>query len=415
MPKLDTVKYIGLLPTQVRFLNSKCKEVLYSGGFRSGKSRALCYACARAASKPNSNVLLVRSVLWDLKNSTLDILIGGKHPVLPVGSYQHNKIERRIKLNGGGIIHYNGLDQSERIRSTSYGTICIDEGSELTSKEYQEVFDRLSDAVTWYPNLRQMYIATNPSGQNHFLFRRFFTNANSEREVIFSNSLENFHLPQDYIRSSLKSKSGVDYEKYVLGQWCNAANQVYENFDRNKHANLVLERQGYDEYFLGVDYGFRDPFVILVIGRKGERLFLLEEVYKPGLLMNDMMGYINDFVVRYNPTIVYDPSAAQLAAQIENLGIRVEKANNDIGIGISRVRDLFEFRNGMCNLLIDPSCKNTIMELENYSYKEDSNSNVDKPLGINDHACDCLRYVVNHIEDRKHSSVNAIVYFGEDD
>jgi phage terminase large subunit len=328
----------------------------------------------------------------------LDILLGGKHPVLPANSYEHNKIERKIRLNGGGTIHYNGMDGAERIRSTSYGTICIDEASEFTAKEYSEVFDRLSDDVTWYPGLRQMYLATNPSGTSHFLYRRFFINKNSDREVIFSNSLNNFHLPKDYIRSSLESKTGVDYTKYVQGMWANNANCVYDNFDRNKHANIELDKTGYDSYYIGLDYGYKDPMAIMVIGKKGERLFVLEETYKTEMLMNEIIDRVKYYVNKYpDPVLIYDPSAAGLGGQIENIGLNIIKANNDISIGIARVRDLFQFHNGISNLNIDPKCINTINEIENYQYKEDS----DKPIDINNHLVDSLRYLVNYIEDMK--------------
>ena len=69
-----------------------------------------------------------------------------------------------------------------------------------------------------------------------------------------------------------------------------------------------------------------------------------------------------------------------------NIGIQINKANNDVSVGLNRVRN--KLSNG--TLFIHPSCENLIREIEGYQFKP--GTEVVKKVG--DDLCDCLRYIV---------------------
>ena len=387
----DKSKSIKLLPSQYRFFCSQAKEVLYSGGYGSGKSRVLCYCAIREACKPGSSVLILRKTMTSIKKSTLLTLIGDQG-VLPKGTYTFNKQDGVISLNGGGQILVSGCDDFNRLRSMNLSLICIDEASELNSNEYQELLYRLRSSV----GTRQILSSTNPATQSHFLYRRFFKDPSPNREVIQACSLENHHLPVDYI-ASLKEMDGQRYAKFVRGEWVSLESAVYDLFNRDIHVKK-LEVTGYDQYYLGIDIGYRDPTCLLVIGRTGEKLRVIEEIYRNKMLLNEVKTAVIDLNVRY-PGIknILDPSAALIGAEIESLGLPVIKANNDIMIGINRVRSKLINRDGSPDLLINEYCLNTIREMESYQFKDGT----EKPISYDDHAMDPLRYIINYIEDQK--------------
>uniref|UniRef100_A0A6M3KUG7 Putative terminase n=1 Tax=viral metagenome TaxID=1070528 RepID=A0A6M3KUG7_9ZZZZ len=378
---------IKLFPSQYKFVHSEKKEVLLSGSYGCGKSRALCYALVRQATIPGNDVLLLRKTLTSLRRSTLISLIGGSEPILARGTYTHNKLEQRIRLNGGGTIYYMGLDEATKIRSMNLGAIAVDEAIEITETEYNELLGRLRLLV----GSRQIFMATNPGPPSHWIYQYFFIDPIEQREVIMARTEENTLLPDDYILS-LKSLPPSLYRRYVEGIWCAIEGLVYDTFDTKVNIRSCEDEElsiKFEEYFLGIDFGYRSPTAMVLVGRTGEKLRVLDEVYARKLLMSQIKDHIKFYHNLYpDLTCIVDPSAATLIAEIENLDVYCLKADNDIILGINRVRTAFSD-----GLLISDKCVNLLRELENYIYEEGT----EKPVKRDDHALDALRYVCNTI------------------
>ena len=80
-----------LLPAQLDFIRAREREVLYSGAFGAGKTRALCMKLvSRLVGRPGAREGLARKHLVSLKATTLRTLLeqdGNLPPVLPRGTY----------------------------------------------------------------------------------------------------------------------------------------------------------------------------------------------------------------------------------------------------------------------------------------------------------------------------------------
>ena len=99
---------------------------------------------------------------------------------------------------------------------------------------------------------------------------------------------------------------------------------------------------------------------------------------------------------QYTPDfMVIDPSAAGLITSLQQRGIRVRKAVNDVLIGVSTVTSVLP------DLTVDPSCVNLIAEFGAYRYPEGSRGNSDNPVKENDHALDALRYALMELDKPK--------------
>ena len=400
-------KTYNLLPSQHKFVYSNKKHVLYSGGFGSGKSQSLCYSMLRQITIPNNVVLLIRKTLVSLKKSTLINLIGGSNPVLPHGSFVYNKSDGVIKINGGGMIYVCGMDDPQRIRSFNLGAAYIDEVTEFTEDEFKEIGWRLR----LEHGSRQLFCVGNPAGPNHFLYKHFFLEDNVNREVITASSLENTYLPKDYL-DELKTMTGTQYKRYVEGQWLALDNIIFDQFDRNTHVVKLPKFPVYEEYFIGIDYGYTHNTGIMVVGKNGNRLTVVDEYYKSKLLLRDIVAKVLEFKEKYKfPTIIYDPSAAGLGGELENLELRPVKANNDVEGGIDRIRNRLQVRNDSPDLLISDFCVNTIKEMENYQYQP----NTEKPIKVGDDLVDPLRYIVNFIDDQKATTFRPVLISASDE
>lgn len=384
------------LPSQRRFIDSTKKQVLYSGGYGSGKSQALAMAMLKQITIPNNVVLLIRKTLVSLKKSTMINLIGGVKPILPNGSYVYNKADGIIKVNDGATIYCCGMDDPQRIRSFNLGAAYVDEVTEFTEEEFKEIGWRLRLEF----GSRQLLCCGNPAGKNHFLYKHFFLENNNNREVITSSSLENKYLTSDYI-DELKTMEGGLYKRYVEGQWVELDNIIFDSFNRNIHVKSNVKTNDFEEYYIGIDYGYTHNTGIVVVGKRGDRLVVIDEFYKNKLLLRDIVEKMMEFKQAYNnPIVVYDPSAAGLGAELENIQMNVFKANNDVQAGIDRIRNKLNVRNDSPDLVISDKCVNMIKEMENYQYQQGT----EKPLKIGDDLVDPLRYVCNYIDDTQKSS-----------
>ena len=386
---------ITLLPKQLQFIHSTAKEILYSGGVGSGKSRILCYAAFREACKPHNEVLLIRKTLVSLKKSTLISLIGGQDPVIPKGCYEHNKGDNTITINGGGVIYLLGMDEPTRIRSMNLGCVCVDEGIEFSEEEYLELTYRLRNTN----GSRQLYTATNPSAPNidNWMYKRFFLENNGNREVITASSFENHYLPADYF-DSFKDLDPQRKKRMLDGEWVALDNVIFNDFSREKHVRS-LDKNGYEEYVLSVDWGQSHPSALILAGITKGQISVISEHVEKDILIDKLRSIIKNTWNKYsNLTIVYDPSAKVLANDLANIGITLKKANNDVQVGINRIHN----RLANSGLMVDVGCSNLIREFESYQFKEGT----EIPKKVGDDCLDALRYIVNECDD----SVGTYIY-----
>ena len=415
---------VKLLPKQHSFLFSQAKEKMFSGAFGAGKSRILAYAAAEKARHPGNVVGLFRKTLTSLKYTTLKVLLerdGGLPPVLPLGSYRHNKSEHTIKIHGGGEILYMGFDDPLRIASLNLGSAFVDEGRELDKDEYIMLLGRLRNTADPY---RQLGIATNPDAPSHFLHKRFFLEKDSTRQVFHSKSTDNFFLPQDYI-DMLAKFTGQYRDRFVLGKWVAFEGLIFDNFSREAHL-VHRELSEFKWFLLSIDEGYKDPAVIGLWGIDTDnRMHLLKMFYKrqvlPSKVVQVMQFYGMSLIAQLRPSdpekaakwevpqriFVFDPSAAGLKADAEDKGLDCRGANNAVFEGTQCVRDLLAVdTDGRPGLTIEPEGEGVddwLTEVE--SYHLDKN---EKPAKGLDHAMDMTRYAAmflkeNVIEPRLHS------------
>jgi phage terminase large subunit len=380
---MNQQKTFNLLPKQLEFVNSDRKETLAVGAWGSSKSTALCFAVLKEACIPNSQILLCRKTYTSLKRSTLQTLLYGSNPIMPKGSYKYNKVDQTIKLNGlNSTIYLMGLDSMEKIRSMNLSFIAIDEASELNEMEWIELLGRLRCET----GSRRLVACCNPSSPSHFLYQRFYVNRTNTRNVIKSTALENPYLPADYIEN-LKTLPKQLYDRYVLGEWIALDKAIYSMFDREKHIKTIHQGE-FNRYVIGLDFGFTNPIGLTFWGIDGDNnAHLLDELKESGLLISRISDRCEKFR-KFEPTIVVDPSAPALIAQLENDGYTVVKADNDVEMGISRVQNYI----GNNKISIEPHCSEFIKEIENY-IRDDKG----KPIKIEDHLCDSTRYAISYI------------------
>jgi phage terminase large subunit len=135
-----------------------------------------------------------------------------------------------------------------------------------------------------------------------------------------------------------------------------------------------------------------------------DRLYIIDEYYHSGAETGHQKSpsqyskdYIDFMKLRHpniNPDYIFvDPSAEGFIITLWNDGVRgVAQANNDVKLGIELLSNLISddrFR-------VHRRCKHVLNEITSYIWDPKAQARgEDKPLKINDHTLDPIRYVVN--------------------
>lgn len=399
------------------FIASPAREMIASGGYGSGKSLALALKLAMRASVPGAHELLIRKWNVTLHKSTLRTLLegdGDTPPVLPHGTYRHNKVEQQVHINKGGTISYLGTDQAEKLGSINATGAAIDEAAELSQADYLMIRGRCRSRAEGLAN--QVYMATNPKGPRHFLAIRFGLDGQStpapNSEALFMATDENPYLPTDYI-ADLSSLTGTDRKRCFEGRWVQAEGLVYSQFDS---ARMIRRRESqWQQIVVGQDAGFNDPDVMLVICKDGDgRVHVAAEWCMSGQLMDAVVEQAHRFREQFNVSkFAVDPSAARLRETLTQAGLQVEKAENAILDGIRAVqRYMVIDGTGEPMFTVDPSCEHLIRELESYAWHADR---ADVPIDKFNHCCDAMRYGVMAMDHPGGNAWCGVVDVGNDD
>lgn len=394
---MTTTLSIKALPKQMEFLRSAAPECGYSGAWGAGKSRALCLKLVKRAMVPGAREWLVRRTLVSLKQTTLLTLLepeGDLPPVLPEGYYEHNKADRRIKIRGGGEIMYDGLEDARapnkggmhKHGSVNVSGLNIDEAVELSESDYQWARSRVRLKIAGLP--LQTNWASNPGPPSHFLAERFGLALDHKPQpgtfCVQTAATDNFFLPAEYVEQ-LKTYTGLVARRYVQGLWVGSDGLVYDKWDRARH---VARREGpWVRRVVWVDEGYTNPFVALLACEDAlGRWHIAEEFYRSQIVRDQKVGVIR---AMRGESVVVDPSAAELIAELREAGLGVVEADNSVFDGIMRVQQVLERSiDGLPGLTVDPSCENVCREMETYEWKPGR----DEPVKQHDHAMDAIRY-----------------------
>lgn len=295
--------------------------------------------------------------------------------------------DNTVKLFGRRC-HALGADKLTQVAKLQGTGIEYCYGDEITTWN-EEVFAMLKSRLD---KKNSVFDGTcNPDGPNHWLLKFLESDADIFRQhyTIYDNP----NLSEEFVRNLEKEYRGTVYfDRFILGKWALAEGLIYPMFDREKHIFEAVPRQG--SYYISIDYGTLNPCSMglwcvadgrayrirefYYDGRAGGRLFTDEEYYSA------LEALAGDYPIQY---VVVDPSAASFIEVIRRHGkFAVKKAKNSVLDGIRYTAGLIA--DG--RILIHSSCKNTVREFGSYCW--DTQQAEDKPMKVNDHAMDDVRY-----------------------
>lgn len=265
---------------------------------------------------------------------------------------------------------------------------------------HPEVFEMLKSRLSL--EYSECHGACNPAGPNHWL-KRFIDKGMADnsgidmfcqRYTIYDNPF----LPDEYVKGlEAEYRGTVYFDRYILGLWAKAEGLVYPNWQE------VLE-DPYDKgkygYCVSVDYGTQNPLHAIKFVKDGGGIWHAVDEFRysgreEGRQKTDT-DYVNDLVdFTYDAPeddaveIIVDPSASSFIAALRRRGgFKVRKADNDVLNGIRDTASVMQ----LGQLRIGGNLKKLKEEFAGYVW--DDRDDVDKPVKVDDHGMDALRYFV---------------------
>lgn len=152
------------------------------------------------------------------------------------------------------------VNQVSKIRGASIKYCYCDELAEYNEEVWELLKSRLDKPYSC------LDATLNPENQSHWL-KKHFLDTIEEKDidayVQYYTLFDNNYLTQDFINNLCKEYEGtVFYNRYVLGQWCNAEGIIYRQFADNP--SLYIKDEAKDEFgnninfmiiSIGIDYG----------------------------------------------------------------------------------------------------------------------------------------------------------------
>lgn len=207
------------------------------------------------------------------------------------------------------------------------------------------------------------------------------------------------------------------YDTRKKGEFFGFQGAVYPGFNRRVHVCEPFDIPAGWERVCGIDFGFNNPFVCLWIAIDEDGDWYVFHEHRAEKRNIDyhaaQIQAVDEWAVphKHNLTRFWDPGdtanvtlngrdyRASGRAELRERGIDGQNAKKDIIRGIERLAGMLKVReNGEPRLHIFSSCKGLIREMASYRWpsktKTGNKNPDDRPMKVDDHGPDALRYAV---------------------
>lgn len=390
----------------VSYTDSNARLNLWYGSVRSSKTitsifRWLNYINDEA---PEGDLLMTGKTLTTLKRNILTPMSEITGEDYTLGGKEIKILGRKVQIEGANDERSEG-----KVRGM---TVAGHYGDEITlwpESYFKMGLSRMSVAGS------KFFGTTNPDGPYHWLKTDYLDREDELDLKSFHFQLEdNPYIDPGFVASLKTEYTGLWYKRFIDGLWVKAEGAIYDMFqdDPGQAHSHTISKKDVDysniiRYWVGVDYGTTNPTVFLLLGQhKDGTIYVLKEYRwdskKQGRQKTDSQ-YAKDFKewigkVRYQ-NIYIDPSAVSFGLALRSEGVmKVAKADNTVLDGIRNVSTLLS--NGLLKI-VKEECPGLIKEMSSYVWDEKAaERGEDKPMKVDDHGPDALRYAVRMIFSR---------------
>jgi phage terminase large subunit len=397
--KLPIDKLLQKLPNPVIFnegqqamiegLNSK-RFWVHIAGRRTGKSYAAALLAFIKLLEPGQNVMVVApnftlsSIIWDYVTDLI------KQMNIEVDKF--NQKDKVVKLVNGSVFRLMSANNRDSLVGRAANLLIIDEAAIIPDDEY---FVRdLRPALSTFSDSRCLWIST-PRGKGNYLYNYYLRGQDEESFPEWGSAVYTWRSnprlsEQDILEAKRTMTKALFLQEYEC-EWTSTESQIYDHIDENKHKG-DYQTGRYVEVIAGLDVGYRDENVFVVIGFDGEKYYVLDEYSSKESTTSELASVIQEKIEEWRiDTIYIDSAAQQVKADFAyDYDIFTTNAIKSVNDGINFVQTIIE----QDKLFFDnDGASYTFRAMASYKW----NQSTDIPKPVHDwasHASDAVRYAL---------------------
>jgi phage terminase large subunit len=269
----------------LELFQSKAREVLLAGPAGTGKSRACLEKLNLVAMQKPIRAAIVRKTRKSLTQSAMTTL---ETKVLPTpNQVRFHEGDQEYRYPSGARIMVAGLDDADKIGSTEFDMVYVQEAIELAEDDWGMLLRGLRNNVLSY---QQLIADCNPGPPDHWLKQRcnrgdtlLLNSRHEDNPTLWADGTWT-PFGQEYIHT-LDTLGGYLKQRLRLGLWVAAEGMYFTEFDPALHVVPRFEIPAEWPRWIAVDYGFAAPFCCLWFAREPEtrNIFVYRELYAAGL------------------------------------------------------------------------------------------------------------------------------------
>lgn len=362
--------------------NPDVEEYILYGGSGGSKSHSTCqYLTELLFTVPDIVFLITRKTRPALKATTWRMILEG----LAADGYQEgkdyslNRADLEIHASNGNVMRFTGLDDPQKLKSSSYNYAYIEEVTEFSPDDVFFIENTLrrprNDGL-----LNQLFMTFNPVAATHWVWKEKVLKRDPKRSaLIHSTHWDNPFLPQSY-RDKLESlieKNQNLYNVYTLGIPGVLGNLIYQNWDEVRSDVYAAVPDTNLSY--GLDFGYNNPLALLEIKIADEEVYARELIYETHLDDLEQVDRIKKAIpLQYrNRTIYCDSAYPGRIKALKAAGLKAVSSDKDVVDGINYVKTL--------RLHFDHNSVNLISEAGSYEYIKKGDEVQEEPVDFRNH------------------------------
>lgn len=299
--------------------------------------------------------------------------------------------------NGSKIIHL-GLDDEQKLLSiNNVGCFWIEEAFEVP----REIVEQINLRMRAKNANQQIIMSWNPISKNSWIYDFVEVNPPKDSIKLHFTFKDNPFISQEYIDAmeDMRVRNPAKARVYYYGEYgINPEGLVLTNWRAEEFNPMELAAAGL-EHRAGMDIGWIDKSAIIdtLYNRENKTIYVFNEFYKSGCQLDELAQAIRD--MNLSKTKIFVDSAEPRSIQyFKNEGLRAEgcaKGKDSVKAGLMFLQNHL--------IVVHPSCKNFIMELENFSYIKSKQTGewTENTTHEFSHAIDACRYAYSDIYTNK--------------
>ncbi len=370
--------------------------IVHQGGTRSSKTyNILIWLITHALNDWENEIIdIARDTFTALRNSAMFDFF---QIIEKLGIYNpdlHNKTEHSYKI-GTNLFRFFGTDDDQKVRGPGRSILFLNEMNEIKYSIYKQLNQRTTKLTIG---------DYNPSDEYHWIYDNILTDQDT---AFFKTTFRDNPFLPERIKKEIKKYKEVDpnyWRIYGLGERGVAQSTIYNNWTYavNRKGQEVKFEDFEGQIVYGMDFGYNDPTTIIRVkyhpvgGIYAEQLFYRTEQTSDSIILNlDRLRIANK--ITYEDEIIADSSRPEIIEAVRNAGYNIKPAKKEAGSVLRGINFIKKNK-----VFITKESTDLIKEIRSYKWKTDKDERIlDKPVDLNDHTLDALRYALEKFSRNK--------------